>query len=378
MKISRFNQYISESIVDKKLPVPKEIKELSDIFKKNGKKLYIVGGWVRDHLMGRNPEDIDLTTDSLPEETLEFLGDKYSVDLVGKAFGVIILKVGGEDVEIASFRSDIGEGRKPEVKLGVTIEEDVNRRDLTISSLFYDIDKEEVVDLVGGYNDIQNKIIRMVGNPSDRINEDQLRVLRVARFASRYNFDIDQKTADAVSNNTDLSKISNERIVEEFIKAYKKNPSFKDFLDIITKFGIWDEIFGQLKINSDVIETDSLPLYIANLLKLNDSEDLEDLVKVYKWDSDTKDIVKFLVSLKDFNPELINKYFKEKKRIRIDNDTIIKWVELSGIDNGDVINRFVEYTPTTKSQDLMKLGFKGEELGSEIKRLEIKKFKEML
>lgn len=377
MKLFKFNEYINESVINKKLPVPKEIKELSDIFKENGKKLYIVGGWVRDHLMGRNPEDIDLTTDSLPEETLEFLGDKYSVDLVGKAFGVIILKVGGEDVEIASFRTD-GEGRKPEVKLGVTIEEDVNRRDLTISSLFYDIDKEEVVDLVGGYNDIQNKIIRMVGNPSDRINEDQLRVLRVARFASRYNFDIDQKTADAVSNNTDLSKISKERIVEEFIKAYKKNPSFKDFLDIITKFGIWDEIFGQLKINSDVIETDSLPLYIANLLKLNDSEDLEDLVKVYKWDSDTKDIVKFLVSLKDFNPELINKYFKEKKRIRIDNDTIIKWVELSGIDNGDVINRFVEYTPTTKSQDLMKLGFKGEELGSEIKRLEIKKFKEML
>ena len=141
MKIFNFDEYINESTINKKLPVPKEIKELSDIFKENGKKLYIVGGWVRDHVMGRKPEDIDLTTDSLPDETLEFLGDKYSVDLVGKAFGVIILKVGGEDVEIASFRSDIGEGRKPEVKLGVTIEDDVNRRDLTISSLFYDIEE---------------------------------------------------------------------------------------------------------------------------------------------------------------------------------------------------------------------------------------------
>ena len=82
MKISRFNQYISESVIDKKLPVSKEIRELSELFKQNGKRLYIVGGCVRDHLMGRDPDDIYLATDSLPDETLGFLGNKYSVDLV--------------------------------------------------------------------------------------------------------------------------------------------------------------------------------------------------------------------------------------------------------------------------------------------------------
>ena len=377
MKISRFNQYISESVIDKKLPVSKEIRELSELFKQNGKRLYIVGGWVRDHLMGKSPHDIDLATDSLPDDTLEFLGDKYSVDLVGKAFGVIILKVGGEDVEIASFRTD-GDGRKPEVTLGVTIEEDVSRRDLTISALFYDIENDNIVDLVGGINDINNKVIRMVGDPLDRINEDQLRVLRVARFASRYGFEIDDKTAKAIQKNSDLSEISKERIVEEFLKVFEKNPSLKPFLDIITKFGIWNQIFGDFKINTNVVETSSVSLYLSNLLKDNDSKDLEVLTEVFKWSSDIKDSVKFLVSLKDFKPELLNKYFTEKKRIKMDNETILEFLNLSEISNKEMVLKFSEYVPTVKASELIKLGFKGEKLGAEIKRLEIEKFKELL
>ena len=377
MKISRFNQYISESVIDKKLPVSKEIRELSELFKQNGKRLYIVGGWVRDHLMGKSPHDIDLATDSLPDDTLEFLGDKYSVDLVGKAFGVIILKVGGEDVEIASFRTD-GDGRKPEVTLGVTIEEDVSRRDLTISALFYDIENDNIVDLVGGINDINNKVVRMVGDPLDRINEDQLRVLRVARFASRYDFEIDDKTAKAIQKNSDLSKISKERIVEEFLKVFEKNPSLKPFLDIITKFGIWNQIFGDFKINTNVVETSSVSLYLSNLLKDNDSKDLEVLTEVLKWSSDIKDSVKFLVSLKDFKPELLNKYFTEKKRIKMDSKTILEFLNLSEIPNKEMVLKFSEYVPTVKSSELIKLGFSGEKLGAEIKRLEIEKFKELL
>ena len=377
MKISRFNQYISESVIDKKLPVSKEIRELSELFKQNGKRLYIVGGWVRDHLMGKSPHDIDLATDSLPDETLDFLGDKYSVDLVGKAFGVIILKVGGEDVEIASFRTD-GDGRKPEVTLGVTIEEDVSRRDLTISALFYDIENDNIVDLVGGINDINNKVIRMVGDPLDRISEDQLRVLRVARFASRYGFEIDDKTAKAIQKNSDLSEISKERIVEEFLKVFDKNPSLKPFLDIITKFGIWNQIFGDFKVNTNVVETSSVSLYLSNLLKDNDSKDLEVLTEVFKWSSDIKDSVKFLVSLKDFKPELLNKYFTEKKRIKMDSETILEFLNLSEISNKEMVLKFSEYIPTVKASELIKLGFKGEKLGTEIKRLEIEKFKELL
>lgn len=377
MKISRFNQYISESVIDKKLPVSKEIRELSELFKQNGKRLYIVGGWVRDHLMGKSPHDIDLATDSLPDETLDFLGDKYSVDLVGKAFGVIILKVGGEDVEIASFRTD-GDGRKPEVTLGVTIEEDVSRRDLTISALFYDIENDNIVDLVGGINDINNKVIRMVGDPLDRISEDQLRVLRVARFASRYGFEIDDKTAKAIQKNSDLSEISKERIVEEFLKVFDKNPSLKPFLDIITKFGIWNQIFGDFKVNTNVVETSSVSLYLSNLLKDNDSKDLEVLTKVFKWSSDIKDSVKFLVSLKDFKPELLNKYFTEKKRIKMNSETILEFLDLCEIPNKQMVLKFLEYFPTVKASELIKLGFKGEKLGAEIKRLEIEKFKELL
>jgi tRNA nucleotidyltransferase/poly(A) polymerase len=377
MEIFKFKDFIKENIINKKLPVPNEIKELSNIFKENGKKLYIVGGWVRDYLMGKTPEDIDLTTDSLPDETLEFLGGKYSVDLVGKAFGVIILRIGDQDIEIASFRED-SSGRKPDVKLGVTIEEDVKRRDLTISALFYDIDKEEIVDLVGGIDDINNRVIRMVGDPLDRINEDQLRVLRLIRFASRYNFDIDPKTAESVSKNVDLSGISKERIVEEFLKSYKKGSGFKRFLDTITKFDIWDQIFGDLKINREVEETDDLVLYLSNLLKFNDPKRLGILKDFYKWGSKETDSIKFLISLKDFEPNKIVEYYKEKIRIGISDSMVSKWTELSGFDNKDIIEKFIKYSPSVKSQDLINMGIKGIELGKEIKRLEIEKFKSML
>ena len=105
---------------------------------------------------------------------------------------------------------------------------------------------------------------------------------------------------------------------------------------------------------------------------------MEDLTKVFKWSSDIKDSIKFLISLKDFDPELVSKYFKEKKRIRIDNETILNFLDLSDIQNKEMILKFLEYIPSVKAVELIKLGFKGEKLGAEIKRLEIEKFKELL
>lgn len=359
--------------LQRKIDLPKGILELSKIFKENGKKLYVVGGFVRDVLMGLNPLDIDLSTDSLPEDTLRFLGGKYKVDLVGDAFGVVILKVDGEEVEIASFREDTTIGRAPEVKLGVTIEQDVLRRDLTISAMFYDIEQEEIVDFVGGIEDLDNKIIRMVGDAGDRITEDQLRVLRVARFSSRYGFKIDPQTIDGVTKNSDLSEISKERIVLEFTKAFKQSPSFKLFLDIITQFGIWDQIFEGFKINTDVKETDKIELYLSNLLIDNDKDKLSTLTETFKWESNIQDTVVFLIGLKDFKPENVLLVMKEMKRIKLDMEVFKEWIGRFLPKNEDLV-KLINFKRTVSAQDLMSKGFKGEPLGNEIKRLEIINF----
>jgi len=194
------------------MKIPNEIIELSKIFKENKKKLFIVGGYCRDILMNKSPLDIDLATDSLPDDTIKFLSPFYNIDLVGKAFGVIIVHLGKLKIEIASFRKDLEDdtgGRHHKVELGVSIEDDVLRRDITISSIFYDIENKKMVDIAGGKNDIKNKVIRMVGDPNIRLKEDPLRALRVLRFACRYSFSIDLDTKKALTK-ISLSNISQE------------------------------------------------------------------------------------------------------------------------------------------------------------------------
>jgi poly(A) polymerase len=171
--------------------IPQSVKDLHKLFAANGKKLYLVGGSVRDFLTGDKPKDFDLATDALPDEVLEILGDKFRTNLQGKAFGVVVVytKDQPEGMEIATFREDVydeklGKTRNPDVKFS-TIENDVLRRDLRINGLFYDLDKNEIVDLVGGIDDIKNGVISMIGEPDLRIKEDPLRILRAIRMACR-------------------------------------------------------------------------------------------------------------------------------------------------------------------------------------------------
>jgi poly(A) polymerase len=171
--------------------IPQSVKDLHKLFSKNGKKLYLVGGSVRDFLTGDKPKDFDLATDALPDEVLSILDGKFRTNLQGKAFGVVVVftKDQPEGMEIATFREDVydeklGKTRNPDVKFS-TIENDVLRRDLRINGLFYDLDKNEIVDLVGGIDDIKNGVISMIGEPDLRIKEDPLRILRAIRMACR-------------------------------------------------------------------------------------------------------------------------------------------------------------------------------------------------
>ena len=193
--------------------IPEDILKIKDVFVKNNKKLFVVGGAVRDALLGETPKDFDLATDALPNEVEEMMSNAGFKTLpIGKAFGIINVLTDNGEFEIATFREDIGSGRRPEAVKFTTIENDVKRRDLTINALFFDLETSEIVDLVGGIDDLKSKRIRTVGPADERFNEDRLRVLRAIRFAARFNGVLDTDITNSILNNNSLTGVSKERI----------------------------------------------------------------------------------------------------------------------------------------------------------------------
>ena len=370
--------------------IPQSVKELHELFKSNGKKLYVVGGAVRDFLNNDKPKDFDLATDALPDEVLEILGHKYRTNLQGKAFGVVVVYTEDEPagMEIATFREDLSKGRNPEVKLGVTIEDDVKRRDLTYNALFYDLEKRDIVDLVGGVSDMENKVTRMVGNAIERIDEDSLRILRSFRFASRYGTPLSKDLSEAIKERKQLQnidpetgemkRISAERIWEEMKKSFKQAKSYKHYLEFFNEFDMWEEVFPGSKINTDIEEAEKLTSYISNLFKFEDTSMLENkMILEYKIEGDVASKVVFLIDLLKLTAENAFDLYKKKVRCHVTNSQIIDWLDTCSITKGIFI-RFIDYVPSVSAEDLMAKGFKGRELGIKIKEIEIEKFKQML
>jgi tRNA nucleotidyltransferase/poly(A) polymerase len=389
MKLKRYNQFL-ESKSDMWDIIPQSVKELHELFQSAGKKLYLVGGSVRDFLTGDKPKDFDLATDALPDEVLEIVGDKFRTNLQGKAFGVVVVytKEVPEGMEIATFREDVSKGRNPEVKLGVTIEDDVKRRDLTYNSLFYDLDTRQIVDLVGGKEDLQSGITRMVGDPIERFDEDSLRILRAFRFASRYEHPLHKDTESAIEKRKQLQnidpetgemkRISQERVWEEMKKAWKQAKDYNYYLSFFTKFDMWDEVFPGANINTNLVKSKDLVVVIANLFKNESTLGLADrLAQEYKIELELATKVAFLISLLNFKVEDVFDIYKKRQQCAITDATILEWLKVQTIDTNELI-KFVEYRPSVSAQELMSQGFKGKELGIEIKRLEVEKFKQML
>ena len=389
MKLKRYNQFL-ESKSDMWDIIPQSVKELHTLFQSAGKKLYLVGGSVRDFLTGDKPKDFDLATDALPDEVLEIVGDKFRTNLQGRAFGVVVVytKEVPEGMEIATFREDVSKGRNPEVKLGVTIEDDVKRRDLTYNSLFYDLDTRQIVDLVGGKEDLQSGITRMVGDPIERFDEDSLRILRAFRFASRYEHPLHKDTESAIEKRKQLQnidpesgemkRISQERVWEEMKKSFKQAKDYRYYLNFFTKFDMWDEVFPGANINTNLVDSKDFVVVIANLFKNESTLGLADkLAQEYKIELELATKVTLLISLLNFKVEDVFDIYKKRQQCAITDDTILEWLKVQSIDTNELI-KFVEYRPSISAQELMSQGFKGKSLGDEIKRLEIEKFKQMI
>jgi poly(A) polymerase len=201
-----------------------EATKLAIAFKAAGFKLALVGGPVRDALLGRLGNDLDFTTDAHPKDCEKIL-NKWadSVWDIGAAFGTVAGKKGDITVEITTYRSESYnlDSRKPNVEFGKTIEADLSRRDFTINAMALELTTEEptFIDLYNGVSDLQNKLIKTPGKPEDSFSDDPLRMMRAARFMSQLNFEIDPAVVSAIKSMAGrLEIISAERIRDEFIK----------------------------------------------------------------------------------------------------------------------------------------------------------------
>jgi tRNA nucleotidyltransferase/poly(A) polymerase len=375
------------------IPLPNDIIIISNAYIKAGKDIFLVGGAVRDFIQGKEPKDWDLVTNALPEESKEILKGFKISDEQGKNFGVLRLytKDEPEGYEIASYRRDISSGRdtkgddqKVEMGKHITIFDDCMRRDLTMNALFYDIKNKEIVDIVGGVDDIRNGIVRAVGDPIQRFVEDRLRICRIFRFAARTGGSIDANTAKAIRNDNRLKGIgpkddvSQERIFEEFRKAWKQSLNFNDYLNFFTKFDMWDQVFPGANINTDFIKSTDFVVVIANLFKNEPLNGLElKLVQDYKIEYDTTKKVIFLLSFSTLTPETAFEMYKKKVQCSIKDTTILEWIKVCSI-NDPVKIKFLEYKPSTSAEELMAKGITGRDLGIKIKELEVENFKKLL
>lgn len=232
-----------------------------------GHQAYLCGGCVRDELLGREAADYDVTTDATPAEVIRMFPETYSV---GAQFGVVLVPLsnnanGGEGascrelakdksehpdvVEVATFRSDIGysDGRHPDqVRFSKNPREDVQRRDFTINGLLLDPVSGQVLDFIGGRQDLEKKIIRAIGDPEHRFTEDKLRMLRAVRFAARFSYDIEAQTFTAIQKlAAEVHQVSRERVRDELTKMLTEGHAREAFL-LLDRTGLLEEVLPEV------------------------------------------------------------------------------------------------------------------------------------
>ena len=211
-----------------------------------GFKAYFAGGSVRDMLMGKVSKDFDIATSAKPEQIEKLLSKTVPV---GKKFGVILVLEKGHSFEVATFRSDSGysDGRRPDYVTYTNAKEDALRRDFTINGMFWDPVKKQVLDYVGGKEDLGRKTIRFIGDPDKRIKEDNLRILRAIRFRNVLGFSYDEASWRAICRNAKLIKnVSAERIRDELNKMFDGKWRENAFVDL-DRAGIMKHLFPEFE-----------------------------------------------------------------------------------------------------------------------------------
>lgn len=272
----------------------KVLKMITD----NGYKAYIVGGYVRNHLLGIESNDIDITTNATPKELQEIF---ENVELPSTNYGAVIINNHGIRYEITTFRKEINyvDNRKPiEIEYIDDLYEDLLRRDFVINTIC--IDKNgEVIDYLDGRIDLEKKIIRTVGNATEKLEQDSLRILRAIRFASTLDFELDQELVSAIIYNKHLLKsLSYNRKKEELDKIFSSSNASKG-IKLLLKFGLDKEL--ELENLKDVKNTDSL-IGVWSILNV---------VDIYPFTNSEKELIKDIneaLECNNYDPKTLYKY----------------------------------------------------------------------
>ena len=228
--------------------IPEQVREILDRVEKTGREIYIVGGVVRDAILGKQLYDWDFTTNATPEEILELFGQEAFYD---NKFGTVGVKnrEGGRQFEITTYRKEFGysDNRRPDkVEWGENLEEDLARRDFTINAMAVSA-KMELVDPFGGRADVEKKLIKAVGNADERFGEDALRMMRAVRIAAQLGFTIEENTVAAIKRNAALiQNIAAERIRDELFKLLASDYPADGYL-LLRNAGLGEVILPEME-----------------------------------------------------------------------------------------------------------------------------------
>ncbi|NCN52705.1 HD domain-containing protein [Candidatus Parcubacteria bacterium] len=288
--------------------IPKEVQLVADTLEKAGFEAYLVGGCVRDMLIGRTPKDWDITTNAKPEEVTALFEETYNNNDFGTV-GVVNLETEDESVrvvEVTPYRSESGysDARRPDtVTFGVSLEEDLARRDFTINAIAFRLKDEQTVDIFDGSADIAAKRLTAVGNAAERFGEDALRMLRAVRLSVELDFVIESETMTAIAEKgSNLSLISKERIRDEFSRILKSSQPMQGLI-LCEKLGLLAYIMPDLLrgIGVEQNQAHSFDVYEHNLRTMQHGADKE-------WDFD----IRLAGLLHDISKPETRKWSKEK------------------------------------------------------------------
>ncbi|WP_250278061.1 CCA tRNA nucleotidyltransferase [[Clostridium] colinum] len=309
------------------MQIPKQVIYIMEQLEKNGFESFIVGGCVRDYVLGFSPKDFDITTDAMPLDIKNIF--EHTID-TGIEHGTVTIVLDRQNFEVTTYRIDgeYKDNRRPEnVVFTKKIDEDLSRRDFTMNAIAYNV-KKGFVDPFGGREDIKNKIIKGVGDADKRFKEDALRMMRGVRFSAQLGFDIEEKTFLAIKKNNNLiENISIERTRDEFLKLIKSD--YIEKLELLKQTNLYkyfipeiEPIFDNYKKNIFILKKLSKNLRLAFLLSHLDENTGENILKRLKMDNKTIKEIKTI--LRYFNYNFVDDRIETRKIMSVIEPDLFK------------------------------------------------------
>lgn len=297
------------TIINRTMPLPSSVEYVLSKLKENGYQAYVVGGAVRDFLMGKTPHDYDLTSDALPSQISDVFKDFYQ-EHSGEKHGTIRVIIDHKPIEITTFRCDEGytDYRRPDnVEFVKDAYIDSKRRDFSINAFYYS--EGYIYDFHEGLKDLNNKVIKTIGNPSARFHEDALRILRAIRFSAKLGYEIESKTKTALLDcKEELNLIAKERILIELKEISSTSNFFRDIKEYFPIFKLIIPCLDKIGNSIDDIynfDTKSYGDYIASLSALFSLHEINNDFMPWrlfiKMDNESINAIKTLIKLKDIN-----------------------------------------------------------------------------